>query len=751
MKIRLASLFVLAVILHAAPGLSEPQPVRSMKIGKFPQRTVEKFQSADYAPQAAANGVRALAACADKVYAGTDKGVSVWHSGAWSQISDPQSALASGVTALACNGGLAIGTNTGTFLYSEKGLARIEGVAVPVTALDANGNKLAIGTTSGLYLASGATAQRVLSLEKKHINDVAFDPDGALWAGLDTALAMIPSQDAAPVFYVKDEHGNGPIHANVRSLYIDAAGMLWMGTPAGLSRFDRKSRWDHIDGKNNGLPYEDILTVSGRGFIAEVRKNPKFQPYEVTGANPGGPNQLWVGTSIGAALYDGYEWHYFQGPQYLHDDRVQALASAQDGTAWLGTPAGLSHVVYKMMTLKEKAEFFTRYTQEQHNRYGMFSGCHLEREADPNSCKPTTSDNDGLWTAMYVAAECYRYGATKDPEAKRRARQALESIMFLETVNEIPGFVSRSFAKPDDPHCDGEWDHITSDGKWRWKGDTSSDEIDGHMYVYSVYYDVCADEQEKKEIREKTGLIMGYIVDHDFYLIDTDGKPTTWGKWNPEVFKTDGPFLKGLNSLEILSYLMTAEHITGDPKFSEAYRYLVKEHGYAKNTVMQKLSHLQIWNHSDDELAFLAYYPLMKYEKRPFLLDYYNRSLERSWQIERTENNPLFNFIYGAAMPGAFDVEQSVWMLQRIPLTGIRFPHRNTHRADIVVDQSKGRFNELQSVDMLPMDERTLHIWNENPFRMDGREQSAYTQQPGTWFLLPYWMGRYYGFIVEQE
>ena len=72
-------------------------------------------------------------------------------------------------------------------------------------------------------------------------------------------------------------------------------------------------------------------------------------------------------------------------------------------------------------------------------------------------------------------------------------------------------------------------------------------------------------------------------------------------------------------------------------------------------------------------------------------------------------------------------------------------------RADVVVDKTKGRFTELQSIDMLPPDERTLHLWNENPFRLDGRRTSANWEQPGTFYLLPYWMGRYYGFIVEEQ
>ena len=35
--------------------------------------------------------------------------------------------------------------------------------------------------------------------------------------------------------------------------------------------------------------------------------------------------------------------------------------------------------------------------------------------------------NDGLWNALYIAAEAYRYGATRDPEALDRLRVLLAS------------------------------------------------------------------------------------------------------------------------------------------------------------------------------------------------------------------------------------------------------------------------------------------------------------------------------------
>ncbi len=45
---------------------------------------------------------------------------------------------------------------------------------------------------------------------------------------------------------------------------------------------------------------------------------------------------------------------------------------------------------------------------------------------------------------------------------------------------------------------------------------------------------------------------------------------------------------------------------------------LIEKHAYATNTVQQK----QVWppyfvNHSDDELAFLSYYPLLMLEREP--------------------------------------------------------------------------------------------------------------------------------------
>lgn len=696
---------------------------RSVVDVPFPQRMIERFDTVD---AISGKKARAIAVCGGVAYTATDKGIAVYNGKIWSPAGGVNEK--GGVSAIMCGSdkGEVVFSGSSAVFSLKSGKAEKIADAPGVAALANYKKAVLAGGASGLYLIQNKKAVKIAGFDKRVITIIEVDSDGAAWVGTETGLAKYDGKKVQ--FFNKAADGtNGLMSDNIRALYIDEKGTLLIGTPVGISKFDRKSSWDYITGKHGGLPYEDVTSLSGaKGY-------------------------LWAGTSMGAARYDGKEWHYYQGPEHLPSDSVTAVAALPEGGAIIGTAAGVSKAWFKMTALEEKAKFFEDLTRRNHNRYGLFSDSSLKVPGDYSTNVMFTNDNDGLWTAMYVAAECYRYGATGDPEAKRFARESLDAMMMLEKVTEIPGFMARSFAKPDDPHCNGEWDHITSDGKWRWKGDTSSDEVVGHYYAYSVYNDICADDGEKEEIKKVVDRITSYIVDNGYYLLDTDGKPTTFGHWSPSHFKAEGRFQRGLNSLELLSHLITAYHITGNEKFEQHYKHLINDERYAKFTIDQKLNQPNIINHSDDELAFLSYYPLLKYEYRSFALDSFRKSMARSWKIERPERNPLWNFIYAAGgMNGDFDLGQAVWTLQRIPLTMLRWGHTNSKRADIEIDKSKGRFSEPQSVSPVPPDEREITLWNANPFSLDSGGNGSH-EQPGTFYLLPYWMARYYGYIVDQQ
>jgi hypothetical protein len=684
---------------------------------KFPQKTATQYTTKNGLPF---DGVNALESCGGALFAGSDRGVFYRDGESWKQIA--AGAGLEFVMDLGCdNEKLLVGSFQGFFKIPVADKSNIITLFLRETdAVAAWKSGYLAGTPSGIYRINGGVAEKITEFGGKPVTAIAVDADGVAWIGFDNGIARYDGEKAD--YFKQDEGGSGPIDSHIRALAIAGNGDLLVGTGKGISRYDRKGLWTTINGEKAGLPYEDVLTVGERNGM------------------------LWAGTTIGAERFDGKSWQYFQSKRWLPDDRVISIAVTPDGATWLGTPGGISKIEYVHMTLEEKAMYFEK-TVVTHNRHNLISDSGTRVPGDVTTITPGPNDNDGLWTGMYIAAECYRYGATGDPEAKKSARASLDALMFLETVTGIPGFFARSFAIPGEQLDGGEW-HTTPDGKWMWKGDTSSDEADGHYYAYSIYYDICADNEEKKMIQEKVRRISNYIVDNDFYLLDMDGEPTTFGVWNPEYLKTRGRFQQGLNSLEILSYLRVAFHITGDRKFYDAYSRLVRDYGYAKHTVKVKINQPHMVNHSDDELTFLAYYPLMKYENNSFLMNYYNKSIQRTWRIERPEKNPLWNFIYAAVMPDVrdYDLEGAVETLKQIPLDLVYYSIRNSQRADVKTDEFHGRFKEMQAREPLPFDEHCMMKWNENPYSLDCYDWGG-NVEVATFWLLPYWMGRYYGFI----
>ena len=243
-----------------------------------------------------------------------------------------------------------------------------------------------------------------------------------------------------------------------------------------------------------------------------------------------------------------------------------------------------------------------------------------------------------------------------------------------------------------------------------------------------------------------------HILDHNYQLVDTDGKRTRWGFWGPDQI-WDDPDETGIRALHILAHLRVALHLTASDinrtKYQAAYDDLIKNHNYHLLTRNQKINIPGRVNHSDDELAFLSYYPLLQYETNAKLLAVYKESLERSWQVERPERNPLWNFIY-AVRCGAkdFDKEKSLRTLQEIPLDLIEWTVKNSHRLDVLLDPLSDRFKQKQSLIVLPYDELPMSKWNGNPYNLDGGNGGR-REDDGAYFLLPYWMGRYHKLIKE--
>jgi len=540
----------------------------------------------------------------------------------------------------------------------------------------------------------------------------AVGPDGTLFAASESDLWVLraggweritPSNISSLLIRDIDVDSHGHVYAaSPRGLYVVSSGFA-----------------EHIGG-SEGLPCEDLRFVHTAS------------------------EELLLGTAIGAAVCRLGRWRLYAGKRWLPSDEVNCLDVDAEGRLWVGTAGGVSAIERREMTLERKAALFLERLRARHVRQGYVSSCILQTPGDVNSFIHEASDNDGLWTALYVAAESFRYAVTKAPDAKLNAKQSVDALIRLQEVTPIPGFPARAFVLRGEKvvKSNGEW-HPTPDGSGEWKGDTSSDELDGHFFAFSIYYDLVAEGEEKHRIARAAAAIADHLLEHGLLLVDVDGERTTWGVFSPEMLNGPWEAQRGLNSLEILSHLKAVYHMTGDKRYQAAYLDLVRNHHYALNTVKQKITTPGEVNHSDDELAFLAYYPLLLYETDPDLVALYRLSLERSWQIERPEACPLYNVIYAALTGYSGDVEETIKTLQEIPMDLVTWTMKNSHRSDVTLDEEAGRFGEVQSLKPLSPAERAVMKWNGNPYRLDGGNDGR-EEDDGTFFLLPYWMGRYY-------
>ena len=210
--------------------------------------------------------------------------------------------------------------------------------------------------------------------------------------------------------------------------------------------------------------------------------------------------------------------------------------------------------------------YFEDQVRSRHIRYGFNAGLVGMDNGDLSTGYLRDSDNDGLWTSMYLGSQIFRYAVTKSEEALYNLAESLDAMERLFTINPIFGFPSRSFERSGyievlaDPR---RWQH-SSDPEWDWKATTSSDEAIGHIFAFGALTELVDVEPLRSKAVYLIDKLMQHIVDNDLYLIDYDGKPTTWGRWNPEHvngFPTQVGDRK-LNSSNIIAMLQTAYHFT---------------------------------------------------------------------------------------------------------------------------------------------------------------------------------------------
>lgn len=307
------------------------------------------------------------------------------------------------------------------------------------------------------------------------------------------------------------------------------------------------------------------------------------------------------------------------------------------------------------------------------------------------------------------------------------------------------------------------WNDLIPEGKdiddIFYKGDTSSDEIIGHVFLYKLAYDILGPEDPELAalIANTMDKFAQHLVDNSYTMVDGSGQPTTWAKFSRTYFH-NGQVLGGapLNAMVLLSVFKVAAHVTGYQKWEDEYRMAALDEQYQYAEIMtQELERYQlsileyvnsvtpilgfvlrplvgteifdtlyrlILNHSDEEMAMLGFYTLFQLEDDEELLGYYREALDDWWFSIGNSENPLWYYIYQLAYPneektdayGNSVTETASWALSRHPLDLRRFLATNENRDDVyeldLDDVGIGGTNELS----FDPNAYTPIFWNSN-------------------------------------
>ena len=478
--------------------------------------------------------------------------------------------------------------------------------------------------------------------------------------------------------------------------------------------------------------------------------------------------QLWFGSSEGAfKMRDDGKFDYYYGKRWLPGNVVKHISQGTNGSVLVLTDSGLGQIVFEEMTLFDKAQYYEAQVRNRHIRLGFNANLVDLDHGNIDSGRLSDSDNDGLWTTMYLAGEVFRYSVTKSAIALQNCREAMDAMERLFSINPVPGFPSRSFERSgyiEKLHDPDRWQH-SNDPEWDWKSTTSSDEAIGHIFAYGVMAELMDNDLKDRAIT-LIDTLMSHVVRNDLYMVDFDGKPTTWGKWNPEYVNARPKMVgdRKINSSNIIGMLQTAYHFTGKEKYKEKAFDLMDNHGYLENLMWpmkdvapapddaddwsKMLS--ESWNHSDDEMYFVGYWGLYRYAFNDTLKTKFKESILDHWEIERPEKEGAWNIMTALTGTSEFDLGEAVWYLKEHPLDMVSWDIKNSHRKDL--EFIAPNFREQTTKEVLPPDERRVQRHNGNMFQLDkigndgGEEFSA-----GDIWLLPYWMGRYLGVISEPQ
>jgi hypothetical protein len=409
------------------------------------------------------------------------------------------------------------------------------------------------------------------------------------------------------------------------------------------------------------------------------------------------------------------------------------------------------------LSLKEKARV---YQERLESRYQMPEGLIRYRrwlEGHPEMPGYGTLADGSFFLGIYLASQALRFVATGDPEAKEQVLLSLRAMKLYAEVSGERGLLARYFspAKPDDDR----WLQSPTHPEYFWLSDVSRDQYAGYIHGLGVTLAVVSDPAIRSQIPPIAAALADHLIENELEIIDWDGERTTHGDLRGRII---GFIPNGVNALICLAIAKVAAEGAGEQKYIDFYEQLVQD-GYPQITKWSHFSIFGIGNRVNDNMAYLALYPLLFLEDDREIVQKLRKGGRRTWSHVREDHNAFFSFVHAAVVgddepgqpPGGEGKAKGREAIFEFPDNKVVWPVDLTReefdfpRAFLNTRKCEPKSKRAVPLYLRP---RSASLWVSDPHRLVGYLKGiGNVEHTGIDYLIAYWLGRYHGFIGADE
>ena len=332
----------------------------------------------------------------------------------------------------------------------------------------------------------------------------------------------------------------------------------------------------------------------------------------------------------------------------------------------------------------------------------------------------TRCGDSALWTGAYLAAEAFRYKVTQSADALNNVKTALAGLTLLSNVTG-DNRLARCAFPANSPYAAGieseeASNTINQNPPLVWVDNTSRDQVVGVFFGLGAAFDLVDDATVKSGISSLATLLIGYISRH---LWSPNNDITSTFEVRPE---------------ELQMLLQVARHV--NPSNGVSGPFFVPPVETAVLVDVQSNGSYYKFN-----LDYMSFYNLVRLQN--------NSDNLNAYQTVRTytapQQNAFFDIVDRALQgPNASRDAEMVSLLDQ----WLQRPKRDPY-VDLTNTVKVCGTEACQPVPV-PLRPTTDFLWQRDPFQLTGGGAGT-IEGAGIDYILPYWMGRYYGVIRRRH